>query len=46
MKQKSFKFFFLPEEAPAFGNNIEKKPQKQPPKLIIYNIYIYKFIAV
>ena len=41
---KSHLNFFLPEEAAAFGNNTEKKPQKQRPKLIIYNIYM--FIAV
>ena len=26
-------FFFLPQEAGAFRNNIEKKPQKPHPKL-------------
>ena len=37
---------FLPQEAEAFGNNIEKEPQKRRPKLktnicILY-IYIYR----
>ena len=33
--------FFLPQEAGAFGNNIEKNPQKPRPKLkaIIYHIF-------
>ena len=32
MQQKSF-HFFLPQEVGGFGNSIEKKPQKQRPKL-------------
>ena len=30
---KSYLNFILPEEAAAFGNNIEKKPQKTTPKI-------------
>ena len=30
---KSYFNFFLPQEAGAFGNNMEKEPQKLPPKL-------------
>ena len=38
---------FLPQEAGAFGNNIEKEPQKPHPKLkkyvyIYYILYIYR----
>ena len=37
------KFFFLPQEAGAFRNNIEKKPEKPRPKLKkICMLYIYR----
>ena len=32
---------FLPQEAGAFGNNIEKEPQKPQPKLKKYVYYIF-----
>ena len=39
MQQKLFSFF-LPQEAGAFGNNIEKEPQKPRPKLGKYSNHI------
>ena len=33
--------FFLPEEAGAFGNNIEQEPQKPRPKFKKYVYYIF-----
>ena len=39
MQQKLFQNF-LPQEAGAFGNNIEKEPQKSRPKLKKYVYYI------
>ena len=33
MQQKLFQFFFLPQEAGAFGKNIENEPPKPRPKL-------------
>ena len=41
MHQKLFQFFFLPREAGAFGNNIEKEPQKPRPKLKKRVYYIF-----
>ena len=38
MQQKLFQFFFLQQEAGAFGNNIEKEPQK--PRLKLKNMYV------
>ena len=38
MQQKNY--FFLPQEAEAFGNNIEKEPQKPRPKLEKYSYHI------
>ena len=32
----------LPQEAGAFGNNIEKEPKKPHPKLKKYILYIYR----
>ena len=32
---------FLPQEAGAFGNNIEKEPQKPHPKLKKYVYYVF-----
>ena len=40
MQQKLFQFF-LPQEAGAFGNNIEKKPRKPHSKLKKYAYYIF-----
>ena len=40
MLQKLFQFF-LPQEAGAFGNNIEKEPQKPRPKLKKYAYYLF-----
>ena len=40
MQQKLFQHF-LPQEAGAFGNSIEKKPQKPHPKLKKYVYYIF-----
>ena len=37
---KNYFNFFLPQEAGGFGNNIEKDPQKPPPKLKKYICYI------
>ena len=39
-RKNCFKFF-LPQEAGAFGNNIEKKPQKPSPKLKKCVYYIF-----
>ena len=39
MQQKLFQFF-LPQEVRAFGNNIEKEPQKPRRKLNKYVYYI------
>ena len=39
---KSFFKFFLPQEAGALGNNIEKERQKPRPKLKKYILYIYR----
>ena len=42
MQQKLFNFF-LPQEAGAFGNNLEKEPQKPRPKLKnVYVIYLQR----
>ena len=41
MQQKLFLFFFLPQEAGAFGNNKEKEMQKPRPKLKKYVYYIF-----
>ena len=39
--------FFLPQEAGAFGNNIEKEPQKPRPKLKnMYTIYLLRIFAL
>ena len=38
---KNYFKYFLPEEAGAFGNNIEKKPQKPCPKLEKFVYYIF-----
>ena len=40
MQQKLFQFF-LPQQAGAFGNKIEKEPQEQCPKLEKYVHYIF-----
>ena len=40
MHQNYFNFF-LPQEAGAFGNNIEKESQKLHPKLKKYVYYIF-----
>ena len=46
MQQNYFKKF-LPQEARAFGNNIEKEPRKQCPKLKnMYIIYLQRIIAL
>ena len=46
MQQKLFNFF-LPQEAGAFRNNIEKKSQKPRPKLKnTYVIYLQIILAV
>ena len=46
MQQKLF-IFFLPQEAGAFRNNIEKKPQKPQPKLKnMYVIYLQIIFAL
>ena len=43
MQQKLFQFFVLPQEARAFGNNIEKEPQKPRTKLEnMYVIYLHR----
>ena len=42
MQQNFFFFFFLLQETGAFGNNIEKGPQKPRPKLKKYVYYIYR----
>ena len=40
--QQNFFQFFLPQEAWAFENNIEKEPQKPRPKLKkLYALYIF-----
>ena len=39
MQQKLF--LFLPQEAGAFGNNIEKEPQRPRPKLKKYIHYMF-----
>ena len=38
---KNYFSFFLPQEAGAFGNNIEKEPQKRRPKLKKYVYYTF-----
>ena len=38
---KNYFNFFLLQEAAAFGNNIEKEPQKPLPKLKKYVFYIF-----
>ena len=38
---KNYFKFFLTQEAEAFGNNIEKEPQKPPPRLTKYVYYIF-----
>ena len=47
---KSYFIFFLPQEAGAFGNNIEKEPQKPHPNwknmCIIYLQRIFALPAV
>ena len=40
MQQKLFQIF-SPQEAGAFGNNIQKEPQKPRPKLKKYVYYIF-----
>ena len=48
MQQKLFKKF-LPQEAGAFRNNTEKKPQKLRPKLkkhVMYVIYLQIIFAL
>ena len=40
MQKKLFQIF-LSQEAGAFGNNLEKEPQKPPPKLKKYVYYIF-----
>ena len=46
MQQKLF-IYFLPQEAGAFRNNIEKKPQKPQPKLKnMYVIYLQIIFAL
>ena len=39
---KNYFKIFLPQEAGAFGNNIEKQPQMRGPKLEKYLLYIYR----
>lgn len=41
MQKLLFQFFFLPQEVGAFGNNLEKEPQKPHPKLQKYVYYIF-----
>ena len=43
MQQKLFQFF-LPQEAGAFRNNIEKEPQSPYQKLYRYDSYIISYI--
>ena len=38
---KSYFKIFLPQEAGAFGNNIEKQPQMRGPKLEKYLCYVF-----
>ena len=38
---KNYFKIFLPQEAGAFGNKIEKEPQKSRPKLKKYVCYIF-----
>ena len=38
---KNYQSIFLPQEAGAFGNNIEEEPQKLGPKLKKYVYYIF-----
>ena len=38
---KNYFKFFLTQEAEAFGNNIEKEPQKPRPRLTKYVYYIF-----
>ena len=49
MQQKLVQFF-LQQEAEAFGNNIEKEPQKPRPKLknmyVIYVLRIFALLAI
>ena len=46
MQQKLFQFF-LPQEAGAFGINIEKEPQKPRPQLKnMYIIYLQRIFAL
>ena len=46
MQQKLFNFF-LPQEAGAFTNNIENKPQKPHPKLKnMYVVYLQIIFAL
>ena len=40
MQQNLFQFF-LPQETGAFGNNIEKEPQKPRPNLKIWVYYMF-----
>ena len=47
MQQKLFQFFVLPQEAGAFGINIEKEPQKPRTKLEnMYVIYLQRIFAL
>ena len=39
---KNYLKIFLPKEAGAFGNNIEREPQKPYPKLKKYVHYIFR----
>ena len=43
MQQKLFQFF-LPQEAGAFRNNIEKEPQSPCQKLYRYDSYIISYV--
>ena len=39
---KNYLEVFLPQEDGAFGNNVEKKPQKPRPSHKLYMLYIYR----
>ena len=41
MQEKLFQFFFLSQEAKAYGSNIEKEPQKLRPKFKKYVYFIF-----
>ena len=48
IQQKLFQFFFLPQQAGDFGNNIEKEPQIPHSKLKknTYIIYLPRIFAL